>query len=806
VVTVAATRTERDVLDTPSVATVIDAEQIENNLVSDIKDLIRFEPGVAVRSSPARFSAAFSSTGRDGNAGFNIRGLEGNRVLFTVDGVRLPDGFSFGPAAFGRGDYVDLDLLRSVEIVRGPASALYGSDGLAGAVSFTTKDPDDSLDGEENFGARVRVAYASADESWSEGVSLAGRSGNVQGLIAYTRRDGRELQNQGDNNSFDSSRTAPNPQDAESNALAAKLVLTPWDGHRLRLTYDYGDRRVETEGYTGRAAPPYAASSVIDLDGLDESDRQRIAFDHRFDLDSGPVDRGFWTLYYQESHVLQFADEDRYTSADRIRSTSFDNSVWGAALQLESAFIAGGGSHRLIYGGDYSQTRQEGVRDGTVPPIGESFPVRAFPNTDYTLAGLFVQDEIELFDGVVTLFPALRYDAYELEPAADALYPSVTAGQSDSHLSPKFGVTAWPSERVGLFFNYAEGFKAPAPSQVNNFFENPIFGYTSIPNPDLEPETSQSFEAGLRWRGQGFAGAYWRAELAGFSAEYENFISQQVVSGSGAPGDPLVFQFINLSAAEISGAEARASASWDNGVGLNLAASFAEGEQTSFGVTAPLDSIEPVKLVAGVSYDDPSGAFGAQAVITHSAQPDEHQHACKGVSDDGNHDRPDEFVEAGSRCQRTGWSDEWRSDDSSDGGGPDDETDGGCASLDDPHVACRVPRELADTAAYPDSRHAEQQNHEILCSDGEHDQRGSHYGNGIPRGERRTPSCAEAHPRQNRRPESHTKGSRRPRKTRQRGRAGDLLGDQCCDSGNSDVRRRPDRVTGEQSPDQTFSR
>jgi hemoglobin/transferrin/lactoferrin receptor protein len=622
VVTVSATRTARDVLDTPSVATVIDAEEIENNLVSDIKDLIRFEPGVAVRSSPARFSAAFASTGRDGNSGFNIRGLEGNRVLFTVDGVRIADGFSFGPAAFGRGDYVDLDLLQSVEIVRGPASALYGSDGLAGAVSFTTKDPDDFLDGDAKFGARARVGYASADERWSEGVSIAGRSGNVQGLIAYTRRDGRELDNQGDNNSFDSSRTAPNPQDSESNAVVAKLVLTPWEGHRLRLTYDFGDRRVETEGYTGRAAAPFAASSVVDLDGLDESERERIAFDHRFDLDGGLIDRGFWSVYYQESHVLQFADEDRFTSPDRIRATTFDNSVWGGALQLESAFELGGGAHRLIYGGDYSQTRQEGVRDGTVPPIGESFPVRAFPNTDYTLAGLFVQDEIALFDGRVTLFPALRYDSYELEPEADALYPAATERQSDSHLSPKFGVTAWPSERVGLFFNYAEGFKAPAPSQVNNFFENAIFGYTSIPNPDLAPETSQSFEAGLRWRGQGIAGAHWRAELAGFSAEYEDFISQQVVSGSGAPGDPLVFQFVNLSAAEITGAEARANASWDNGFGLSLAASFAEGEQSSFGVTAPLDSIEPVKLVAGVSYDDPGGAFGAQAVATHSAGKD----------------------------------------------------------------------------------------------------------------------------------------------------------------------------------------
>ena len=74
----------------------------------------------------------------------------------------------FGAQSAGRGDYVDVDLLRSVEILRGPASALYGSDGVAGAVSFITKDPIDILGADDNFGGRARVTYSSADESLSE--------------------------------------------------------------------------------------------------------------------------------------------------------------------------------------------------------------------------------------------------------------------------------------------------------------------------------------------------------------------------------------------------------------------------------------------------------------------------------------------------------------------------------------------------------------------------------------------------------------------------------------------------------------
>lgn len=144
-IVVTATRTPVRLQDVPASISIKNDEQIADEIISDIKDLVRFEPGISVRQSPSRFGAALGVTGRDGASSFNIRGLEGNRVLIQVDGVRVPDGFEFGAQAAGRGNYVDLRLVKSVEILRGPASALYGSDGLAGAVSFTTSDPDDLL-------------------------------------------------------------------------------------------------------------------------------------------------------------------------------------------------------------------------------------------------------------------------------------------------------------------------------------------------------------------------------------------------------------------------------------------------------------------------------------------------------------------------------------------------------------------------------------------------------------------------------------------------------------------------------------
>jgi|CXWL01.1.fsa_nt_gi hemoglobin/transferrin/lactoferrin receptor protein len=637
IITVTATRTREDVFSVPSTVTVIGSEEIEANLVNDIKDLIRFEPGVSVPSSPSRFGAALASTGRDGNSGFSIRGLGGNRVLFQVDGVRVPDGFSFGPASFGRGDYVDLDLLQSVEIVRGPASSLYGSDGLAGVVSFITKDPRDFLETDETFAARVRAGYASADESWAEGVSAAGQWGPWSMIASYTRRDGREQGNQGENDALNATRTTPNPQDIESNAAMARLVFQPSDAHRFRLTADYGDRSIVTEAYSGRSVPPLGSTSVIDLDGVDESERRRLAFDYVYEGETGLLDRAFMAVYYQDSSVSQFSDEDRNTAADRTRLTSFDNSAQGASAQFESAFATGAAQHRIIYGGDYSLTRQEGLRNGTVPPVGETFPARPFPNTDSELAGAFLQDEISFMDGRVVFFPSLRYDWYSLEPEDDALYTAAVASQSDAQVTPRFGVVAWPAETLGVFFNYAQGFKAPTPSQVNNNFSNPLFGYASIPNPDLTPETSESAEIGVRLRDRSFAGADVRASATAFGAWYDDFIEQAVVGGSGTIIDPILFQYINIGEVEIWGLEGRADATWSNGFGVTIAASFAEGDEINGSGRAPLESIDPLKLVAGLSYNNPGHDWGGQFIVTQVWRKEEGRTASTSF-------RPDAFT------------------------------------------------------------------------------------------------------------------------------------------------------------------
>lgn len=131
-VTISATRQEQSVNSVPSTVTVHTREELDRNNVNSIKDLVRYEPGVSVGGAGQR----------GGISGYNIRGIDGDRILTQVDGVEVPDGFFNGPYAKTQRNYVDPEIVKRVEILRGPASVLYGSNAIGGAVSYYTLDPD----------------------------------------------------------------------------------------------------------------------------------------------------------------------------------------------------------------------------------------------------------------------------------------------------------------------------------------------------------------------------------------------------------------------------------------------------------------------------------------------------------------------------------------------------------------------------------------------------------------------------------------------------------------------------------------
>jgi hemoglobin/transferrin/lactoferrin receptor protein len=625
-IVVSATRTPVEIEDAPATVTVIDGEQIADELVTDIKDLVRFEPGITVRRAPARFGAALGSTGRAGNEDFNIRGIGGNRVLIQVDGIRSPQGFNFGAQDAGRGGYTDVGLVKSVEILRGPASALYGSDGLSGVISFVTSDPNDLIDEGNSFGGFARAQYSSADEEFAETAAIAGQFGDFSAMLAYTRRDFKELGNQGTDDVTGLLRTTPNPQNGESNAILGKLV---WEngGHRIRLTGEYLDREVNSNILSGLGdvsfGPGFTVWSVDRLEANDTTERKRFSLDYTWHGE-GIIDYAHIAAYWQDGEDRQFTAEDRTPilspAPDRTRINIFENKVYGGVAELRSDFSTGSIKHRLSFGGDVSWTEQAGTRDGTVPPTGETFPTRPFPVTDFTLGGLYLADEISFADGLVTIFPALRFDFYDLDPNNDPLLPATfaTSGQDGSRLSPKIGVTIKPTDTVRVYGSYSQGFRAPTPSQVNQFFENltsPFGAYRTEPNPDLGPETSESFEIGARYVDDRFS-----IGITGFFASFDDFISQETVAGSGSIADPFIFQNINIDSVDVHGVEAKLSYQHENGLRIRFAAAYADGDQTTGGVDGPLSTIEPLNAVLGVGYRDPDNRFGGELITSYNGR------------------------------------------------------------------------------------------------------------------------------------------------------------------------------------------
>jgi len=599
--TVSATRTERSTDAVPNTVTVKNRKQLDRRDARDLKDLLSDEVDIDVPAMAPRFTAVSSSLGRAGNEGLNIRGLEGNRVLMMVDGIRVPQSFSFGPFYSGRADFVDLSSLAGAEVLRGPTSTSYGSDGLAGALSLRTLSPEDLLVDGKTFAGTARIGLATVDSSRYASAALAFGSGDWGSLVQASVRRGHETKNRGDDNRPNELRSKPNPSDIDTDSLMAKLGYRVNANHRLMGTVEYRQRKTDTDVLSAVTA----SGTVLGTRASDKLERGRVSLEHRYeDLNAAWIQQVTTKVYLQDSQTRQWSFEDRSTAADRTRTGTYKERLIGLSTQAQTQLA----NQRLTYGLDASRNQVRALRDGT-PNSGE-FPNKPFPDTTYTLAGAFVQDEIEAGD--FSVIPALRFEHYKLAPQSGG-YTGAVATLSDQAVTPRLGVIWRASPLVQPYVQWAQGFRAPAPDQVNNSFSNAAAGYTSIANPNLKAEHANSWELGLRGRFDETL----RWQLSAYDNRYRDFISQEIVSGSFRPNDPAVFQYVNLEQARIKGVEARLV--WEVMPGLNLNASVAKsrGHSIRNGVETPLDTVQPLRGKLGARYD--TGPWSLDATWVHSS-------------------------------------------------------------------------------------------------------------------------------------------------------------------------------------------
>lgn len=615
-VVISGSRTEQDPDELPMSIDVINAQALEGGQVRDIRDVARALPNVSVARSPSRFTLASGSTGRDQNAGFNIRGLDGNRVLMMVDGIRLPRSYVFSANAFGR-DYLDIGLLQRIEVVRGATSALYGSDGMAGLVNFITADPSAFLQDGKTLGGRVSAGYDGDDHGKRLGATVAGRAGDaVQWLIGGNVTRTRELDNMGTNAAANADRTLPNPQKDQSGALLGKVVLTPGGSQRHVFTLEHVDKSADYELLTSRAKPPLASTSVLSSTSFTDMQRSRATWEGSWRVNTALADDLKATLSFQDAHSREYITEDRNTAADRVRDVTYDERTWQANLQGNKLLRMGSGAsawvQKITYGLDHTAAKVSNLQTGVTPPVGETFPLKRFPDTAETSTALYVQDE--LVHGAWSITPGVRFDSFRIK-ADQTGFGAQAVSLSGNATSPKLGVLYRATEQWSVFGNYAAGFRAPNAGQVNAFFENPVANYKTIPNANLKPEKSQNLELGVRGRMQALS-----VEAAAFTGRYKDFIEDlQQVGGTGAPGNPLVFQSVNIGRVKLSGFEVKGRMDWGSVAGGQVSTPFAYGQTRGRDAATgrPVNTVDPARLTAGVRYE--TAGWHVRLDATHSA-------------------------------------------------------------------------------------------------------------------------------------------------------------------------------------------
>lgn len=616
-VVISGSRSERELDDVPARVDVIEGEALDPTRAQDIRELVRELPNVEVRRATQRFGAVMGSTGRDGNAGFNIRGLDGNRVLLTVDGIRMPRALNnqvLGSASFGR-DYYDLGLISRVEILRGSASALYGSDGLAGMVAMFTTTPKDLLKEGQTFGGRAGVRMDSEDDSVGTGITLAGiASERLQWLGSLQVGRAKALDNQGEIDAPNLNRTTPNPQKDRNVSALGKVILTPGGGQTHTLAIEHVDKSVEVEALSARTA---TAAGTLDLDGSTDMQRTRLSWDARFPMETAWADSLRATVGYQQSQSQEVARELRTAAPSfRVRDVSYEEDLWQAVLQAERTRRLGGNwANTLIYGVDLSVADLDNLVTGVAPPAGDTYPLQRFPTTRETTAALFVQSEF--VNDRWSIVPALRYDRFKLDADNSALFPREAADLSDGALSPKLGLIFRPDTQWQVFASAAAGFKAPSPLQLNNYYQNvtgPFFFYQTIPNPNLKPERSNTLEIGARGE---HGTLQWL--VSAFTGRYKDFIEDTTqVGGAGTALSPATFQSINRSRVRLSGFELEGRWAVTPATSLRFGFGRTQGRDTV--LNQALNSVNPAKVVMGVEHRMADWTLGA--TVTHARAKD----------------------------------------------------------------------------------------------------------------------------------------------------------------------------------------
>ncbi|KQV30691.1 cation transporter [Rhizobium sp. Root1203] len=596
------------IADTP-LATEIGKKELEQQQITNFEDIGRsIDPRV-------NFSRA--------DAGVNLRGLSGPRILTVIDGIPIPylsnnarqGAFARSNANGSGSDLFDFSSLSAFDVVAGSDSSTGGSGMLGGAIVVRTLEPEDIIPEGRDWGLIVKSTYDSEDESIAGSVAAAKKIDQTSILLQGTYRTGHEIDNQGTNDSYGRSRTEPNPLDFDQSNLMVKIRQELEGGHRIGLTAESfrRDADIDLRSDQGLALPLYRIGGY---NGTDDRSRKRVSFD--YDYEAVSSDSFFTTaratLYWQELERSSGSLGRTAAGVGYGRDNSISSKTWGATGNATKEFEYGGYDHSVSFGletavTDWSQYSWA-LCTTTCPSLNNQAEV---PDVQSYSVGATIEDRISFGNGFA-LTPGARFDWYRYEPAATGGFASNPAlglfgpleDKDGARVSPKLLATYDITPDVELFAQWSMSFRAPTVDELYSRFYNAGGRYAQLGNPDLKPETGNGFEIGANFNQDDLSG-----RVALFHNRYKNFIDTVQTSVGGITE----FNYTNVSSVTISGVEASAMKSFDNGFNIHAALAYAYGKNED--TDKRLRTVAPFKAIVGAGYSQES--YGIDLSMTASA-------------------------------------------------------------------------------------------------------------------------------------------------------------------------------------------
>ena len=643
-ISVTGTRTPREIQNVPASVNVISGDEMTDRGVTDLKDLFKYDAGIDLKSENDGWV-------NYGQGDVSIRGFSGNRILMQRDNIRLPAVYKFGSSyTIFRSEMVDFNALKGTEIFKGSASSLYGSDALGGVVTFQSLFPEDLLeDGETSYFESLNN-YSSANSGISNSIRFAGRDDDsgLEGVFVVTRSNANETKVKADAKYI-------NDFESEGLNLYANLVKNVDDYSRYNLIIENTKKESDTTLKPDNLSRSYSSST-------EDRNVNRTLISANYEYDNSESEKFFdyskFGIYYQTAYSEDDSVSTRNAGYDpgfpnplfgvapgerefgvaffaprkTINDYDLEDDSYGANLQLRNDLFDNETNHRLTYGIDYSKTNNERERIkyqsggmSSKGPVPESTTtVKDSPDSETTLLGIYLQDEISFDNNKWEIIPGIRYDYYKLDSTSDSEYlqskkASVATDINENEINPSLAILYKANDNLTFYGKYNRGFRAPQYSEINSTFQNLAYRYYVVSNPDLKSESSNNYEIGVN-------GSYDKLSfgLNGFWSNFTNRIDSFVRLPATHPlADPgySVFQFQNKDSAEVYGLELDSNYNFNGeqtGFSFINSMAWTVGNDTSTSDYTPLTSIDPFKAIFGLRYDSESEKWSSEIIATYT--------------------------------------------------------------------------------------------------------------------------------------------------------------------------------------------